>query len=494
MGCLNHENRDEAGLIRAFERAKAGDYHAILFAPSILDSGFFRDALSRCRDANLEPIVQLDWTLLEKLPPDNHTFSLSLVFDGTEAVDWDVFKKVEQSYVKIYLTLAPFRGTHLKKFIERAPAWVRGRIDYNFSPYSEKSGNGWPVVEVHRELTRLTKSFPELVLHSPQDRDVWDSRISPDYCLEPMLPLTFSSRLNGARIRVSVVIPSYNSGKLLKNVVHHLLDQALPREEFEIIIVDDGSTDQTVELIRPFTAPEASPLNLKFIHFPRPCARKMGDGHFRAGIARNLGVKYAEGELLCFLDADIIIPKNFLERVLAAHETAEVVQYVRMHVKPPQGCEQIKYEEINPSSAFILEKNYWGPFFKTRDWQSMPYYWKYTCTYALSLPTALFKNTGGFRRTFVYYGFEDTDLGYRLAKAGARFFLNPLLTYHLTEDSDRSEYGNSSYQRHKLLSKTAKVFYLNTLDPKVYSHFRSFMRGERGLRDIALRLRRRLRL
>jgi GT2 family glycosyltransferase len=128
--------------------------------------------------------------------------------------------------------------------------------------------------------------------------------------------------------------------------------------------------------------------------------------------------------------------------------------------------------------TFVLEEKYWGPFFATKDWASLPNFWKFACTYALSVKTADFKRAGWFRRTFVYYGFEDTDLGYRLAKRGLRFYMNPMVTYHLDSGEDRTEYRRSALFRQALLNKTAKIFYLNTLDPVVYRHFSLYMGGD----------------
>ena len=76
------------------------------------------------------------------------------------------------------------------------------------------------------------------------------------------------------------------------------------------------------------------------------------------------------------------------------------------------------------------------------------------------MPTDVFKKTGWFRKTFCYYGLEDTDLGWRLQNAGYTFHLNHQSVYHLHHSTLRSEFFNSAYRRHKLLKKTSEIFFL----------------------------------
>jgi glycosyltransferase involved in cell wall biosynthesis len=102
------------------------------------------------------------------------------------------------------------------------------------------------------------------------------------------------------------VIPSYNNWIYLQNVLKHILAQDFPRENIETIIVDDGSNDSTRTGIREFFRNIRGEANVSYIYFPRSKPRVMGDDQFRAGVARNLGVKQAKGRILLFLDSDIL--------------------------------------------------------------------------------------------------------------------------------------------------------------------------------------------
>jgi GT2 family glycosyltransferase len=78
---------------------------------------------------------------------------------------------------------------------------------------------------------------------------------------------------------------------------------------------------------------------------------------------------------------------------------------------------------------------------------------------------------GWFRKTFCFYGLEDTDLGWRLAQADCQFYLEQTPVYHLFHENVRSEFFNSSYRRQKLLKTTAEIFFYNNLSPDIYRVF-----------------------
>lgn len=102
-------------------------------------------------------------------------------------------------------------------------------------------------------------------------------------------------------MKISVIIPSYNEEKHIKKCVESLLKQNYP--DFEIIVVDDGSTDRTREILSNFASRQEIIL-LKQNH--------LGPGH-----ARNLGVSVSVGEILVFVDSDMIFEKNFLHELVA---------------------------------------------------------------------------------------------------------------------------------------------------------------------------------
>ncbi len=320
--------------------------------------------------------------------------------------------------------------------------------------------------QVYSFIKKLAEKKIRVV--NPPGRPVWDSSVPSDVELEPLSSVAFQMGGRSDR-QFSVIIPTFNSKYFLLNVLRHLAKQDIPQEQYEVIVVDDGSTDGSQDYIASHFTRHQELQNLKYIYFPRP---KEGEGQFfRAGISRNLGAGYAAGRYLTFLDSDILVPDNFFSDLKKHLERWDVIQNVRYHLKPSHSTEAVRFSDISlRKETFIEEEKYWRPFFECRSWHSLPAFWKYTCTYCLTVKKEDFLAVGRFRRNFVSYGFEDTDLGFRFFKAGKKFFVSRNFTIHLTKDSRP--------HRQILLEKTAKKFFLNNLDPAIYDHLRFYMGGE----------------
>lgn len=103
---------------------------------------------------------------------------------------------------------------------------------------------------------------------------------------------------------VSVVIPAYNAGKWLGDAVGSVLAQTYP--EWELIIVNDGSTDGTGDLARSFGDPRILVVD---------------QANQGVSAARNTGIRQSKGEFLCFMDADdAMLPENLATKVKAIAE------------------------------------------------------------------------------------------------------------------------------------------------------------------------------
>jgi glycosyltransferase involved in cell wall biosynthesis len=98
-------------------------------------------------------------------------------------------------------------------------------------------------------------------------------------------------------MHVSVIIPVYNGEKFVQRAIRSAVDQNFPRKQFEIIVVDDGSTDNTVEVIQPFK---------NFVRILRH-EKNMG-----LAASRNTGIKAARGQYIVNLDADDYLHQDFL--------------------------------------------------------------------------------------------------------------------------------------------------------------------------------------
>lgn len=190
---------------------------------------------------------------------------------------------------------------------------------------------------------------------------------------------------------LSVIVPTHNRRALLEKKLRALEAQ---QGEFEVIVVADGCTDDTLEFLRQYK----SPYTLRFIEV------QPGLG---AANARNRGAELAKGTLLLFSDDDVIPQAGWVEAHQKAHTRPRTVAVGRLALPP----------ELRGTGAAELG----GP---------RAFWWNVTGNNS-SLPKALFEEVGGYDSSFNGYGGEDPDLGYRLMRAGARLvFVRDALAVH----------------------------------------------------------------
>lgn len=349
---------------------------------------------------------------------------------------------------------------------------------WSFRPYNKTIRRSVALKDIYQ-----IQKKNHFVFNTLSGLEIWNSDIPTHYELEPRVDVSWCFATAEKTPLISVIIPSFNNVIFLSQVLQHLFEQTLARKNYEIIVVEDGGTDRSSELLQALFRSFKDQVNLKFIYWPKQHQQKGDQQFFRAGLARNLAVQYCESEKIVFLDSDMLTPPDFLETALHELDSNDLIQFQRHHIHQNISSTNPRYENIRlHTDTYIEEKNYWGQLFQSDNWTNLANYWKYTCTYALGLHKKKFYEVGRFKKYYVSYGFEDTDLGYEFFKRSYRFKLikKPLL--HLTS-YDRMQYKNSQFRRQKLLRKTASLFYLQHLDPQIYELFGNFYRFEKPLRN-----------
>ena len=113
---------------------------------------------------------------------------------------------------------------------------------------------------------------------------------------------------------LSVVIPTYNRRDLLKDLLLSLSSQTLPIDKFEVVVVVDGSTDGTLEML----AELETPFSLRSVYQKNA---GLGSAIHSTGVsaARNRGVQHAQGPLVVFLDDDVAPSPSLLNEHANVH-------------------------------------------------------------------------------------------------------------------------------------------------------------------------------
>jgi glycosyltransferase involved in cell wall biosynthesis len=123
-------------------------------------------------------------------------------------------------------------------------------------------------------------------------------------------------------IRISSIVCTYRNPGFLEGAINSLLDQTLPPDRYEILVVDNNSQDETPEVVRRLGA---RPLpSLRYVFEPR-----QGLSH-----ARNRGVEAARGEIVAFLDADAEAGENWLSALLGPYAMNDDIWAVGGRILP----------------------------------------------------------------------------------------------------------------------------------------------------------------
>jgi glycosyltransferase involved in cell wall biosynthesis len=214
---------------------------------------------------------------------------------------------------------------------------------------------------------------------------------------------------------LSIIIPSYNKGPVLAQTLGALEAQTLPTDQFEVLVVDDGSTDGTAEMLTGYLPP-----------YPFRWLRHANQG---ASTSRNAGAACAEGEVLLFLDADIAAAPGLAAAHLDFQHTNEAALMVGRVLSPQNAYDT--YRVFGSSFDFGPEPRTLAP--------------GEGLTQQMSVRAADFRRLRGFRGTWPRA--EDVDFARRAAASGWRIVYRPdAVGYHnhvlSLEQLVRKEYDN----------------------------------------------------
>lgn len=204
-------------------------------------------------------------------------------------------------------------------------------------------------------------------------------------------------------IPLSVIICTYNRSGFLKLVLDSLTRQTVSKNDYEIIIVDDGSADDTREIVEKF-----KPL------LPLTYFYQKNSG---LAAAKNHGIFASRGEIVLFLDDDDIAMPTLLEEHIRTHR-----KHSERHMAVLHYTNWAQDLVVTPMMNFITEVGcflFSYPHIKHGDILDYTYFWggRSSCKRAFLLDNGVFNPV--FR-----FGCEDIELGYRLSKSGLKVVYN----------------------------------------------------------------------
>ncbi len=197
---------------------------------------------------------------------------------------------------------------------------------------------------------------------------------------------------------VSVVVPAYNCSQTIAEVIKALLNQTIKPQQ--IIIVDDGSSDDTASIIKSFD-------KITYIY----------QDNGGPATARNNGAKHATSDYIFFTDSDCVARKDWLEKA--------IIHFNRDDIAVVCGS----YDIVNSESilARCIHKE-----ILFRHNTLMPDYPKAFGSYNFGIQKGVFDQLGGFNEQYRFASGEDNDLSYKVLKAGYKiYFAKDSLVAHV---------------------------------------------------------------
>ncbi|HHL38948.1 MAG TPA: glycosyltransferase [Deltaproteobacteria bacterium] len=214
--------------------------------------------------------------------------------------------------------------------------------------------------------------------------------------------------------KVSVVIPVYNGAAVIGRCIEALKDQDYPRRDYEIIAVDDGSTDATPRIldelgVRWARQPNAGPAS-----------------------ARNRGARMASGDIILFIDSDCVALRNWISEMVRPFSDPQVAA-VKGSYRTEQKGLTARFVQAEFEERYRLQERF--------------RYIDFVDSYSAAFRRSVFLDSGGFDEGFPVADHEDVDLSYRLAALGHKMVFNRAAVVTHTHPDSPCRYFRTKMRR-----------------------------------------------
>jgi GT2 family glycosyltransferase len=219
-------------------------------------------------------------------------------------------------------------------------------------------------------------------------------------------------------MRFSIVIPTYNSARhIYKNLT--ILAEYI-QDVVEIIVVDDGSTDDTVDEVKEFIK-DSERRNIKIIEME----------HTSPAYERNVGWNEAKGDIVIFLDSDCLVTENWFDEMIKPFKEKDVIAVSGVYLSNQKKFisryiqEQVKYRQ-----------------------DKIKKYTDNLATYSLAVRKKFLEMVNGFPEDYPSASCEDTEFSYRLRKYG-KFVINEKAKVYHQHDESITKYLKKQFNHAK---------------------------------------------
>ncbi len=311
----------------------------------------------------------------------------------------------------------------LLRFMMNDDHWEPLDVRENFGIFQKKGDHNYPLEWQGQFISKEKIARPEDLMNALYGENIFDA--------------------DNDTLSLSVIICTYNRAELLEMALEGLERQTLGKDKFEVILIDDGSADNTRAVAQSF----ACRLPLKYFY------------QKNAGLAaaRNHGIYVSKGKILFFADDDDIMSPTLLEEHLKTHR-----RY------PQHNFAVLNYTgwapglHVTPLMHFVTEVGcflFSYPHIKHGDILDYTYFWggRSSCKRDFLIEHGVFNPV--FR-----FGCEDIELGYRLSKAGLRVVFNKNAVSYMARPVNFEDFCN------RLIKQGRSQYVFSTLhnDPAVH--------------------------
>ncbi|MBU1852497.1 MAG: glycosyltransferase [Candidatus Omnitrophica bacterium] len=243
-----------------------------------------------------------------------------------------------------------------------------------------------------------------------------------------------------AKPHVSIIIPTYNSASTLGQTIEACLAQDYPKDKLDIIVVDDGSTDNTKDIISQYS--------VTYI-----CQENKGPA-----AARNIGWRKAKGDVVFFTDADCMPARDCLALI------TDVI--FKKDIAVVAGTYGIKNEK-----SIVAKSIHEEIIFRHR---RMPSYINSFGTYNVLIKKGILEELDGFNENYLSSSAEDSELSYRIIAKGYKiYFEKRAKVLHFHEES-LCRYLKQQFRRAFWITELLKNHSVSVLKD-YYAHWKDFI-------------------